>query len=79
MSDAATACAYCSTPLPESGRFCPNCGRSTARSNVEDPLIGQIIMGQFTVESRLGRGGWATVYLAHQMAMDRKVAIRSSV
>ena len=33
-------------------------------------------MGQFAVQRRLGRGGWATVYEAEQTTMDRQVAIK---
>ena len=33
-------------------------------------------LGQYDVAGELGRGGMATVYLAHEIALDRKVAIK---
>jgi len=35
-----------------------------------------VLMEQFAVLRKLGRGGWATVYEADQTTMDRKVAIK---
>ncbi|MDX2192387.1 MAG: protein kinase [Gemmatimonadales bacterium] len=32
--------------------------------------------GEYTIEKELGRGGMATVYLAHDTSLDRKVAIK---
>ena len=32
--------------------------------------------GEYRIEKELGRGGMATVYLAHDLALDRKVAIK---
>jgi serine/threonine protein kinase len=40
-----------------------------------DDLIGKTI-GQYTIESELGRGGMATVYRATQTSMNRSVAIK---
>lgn len=40
-----------------------------------DPMIGQIL-GQYEIESRLGEGGMASVYLAHQRSIGRQVAIK---
>ncbi len=34
-------------------------------------------IGQFRIESELGRGGMGVVYLAHDMKLDRQVAIKS--
>lgn len=33
-------------------------------------------LGEYDVHSELGRGGMATVFLAHEIALDRKVAIK---
>jgi serine/threonine protein kinase len=40
-----------------------------------DELVGQQI-GEFTVLERIGRGGMATVYRAHQQSMNRDVALK---
>jgi eukaryotic-like serine/threonine-protein kinase len=34
------------------------------------------LSGRYTVERELGRGGWATVYLAHDQKHDRQVAVK---
>jgi serine/threonine protein kinase len=41
----------------------------------DDPRIGKEIAG-YRVEKRIGKGGMGVVYLAHQMAMDRPVALK---
>ena len=33
-------------------------------------------LGEYEIQGELGRGGMATVYLAHEIALDRKVAIK---
>ena len=48
-----------------------------------DPWVGRRLgekgpdgLGRYEVGRRLGRGGWATVYLAHDHALDRDVALK---
>ena len=41
-----------------------------------DPMIGRVLDGRFTIESRLGAGSMGTVYRAKQHAMGRDVAIK---
>jgi uncharacterized protein YjdB/alpha-tubulin suppressor-like RCC1 family protein len=38
--------------------------------------LKQATLGEFEILRELGRGGMATVYLAHDIALDRKVAIK---
>ncbi|HEY2549696.1 MAG TPA: PASTA domain-containing protein [Streptosporangiaceae bacterium] len=40
------------------------------------PPAGQLLDGRYRVESRLARGGMATVYLATDTRLDRKVALK---
>lgn len=49
----------------------------------QDPGAAQLLellrgatLGEFEVYGELGRGGMATVFLAHEIALDRKVAIK---
>jgi serine/threonine protein kinase/alpha-tubulin suppressor-like RCC1 family protein/uncharacterized protein YjdB len=56
---------------------------ATNASDVEvDPQAGLIdelrraTLGEFDIAGELGRGGMATVFLAHEIALDRKVAIK---
>ncbi|WP_344587709.1 Stk1 family PASTA domain-containing Ser/Thr kinase [Actinomadura vinacea] len=45
-------------------------------ATVADPLIGQVLDGRYRIESRIARGGMATVYLARDTRLDRVVAIK---
>ncbi|MEU5989475.1 Stk1 family PASTA domain-containing Ser/Thr kinase [Spirillospora sp. NPDC047418] len=45
-------------------------------TTVEDPLVGQVLDGRYRIESRIARGGMATVYLARDLRLDRTVAIK---
>ncbi len=48
---------------------------SDANSELIDAAAAPIIAG-YRIESRIGRGGMATVYLARQLSLDRPVAIK---
>ncbi|TFD60223.1 Stk1 family PASTA domain-containing Ser/Thr kinase [Cryobacterium suzukii] len=41
-----------------------------------DPMIGRLIDGRYQVRSRIARGGMATVYLATDLRLERRVAIK---
>ncbi|MFA1547499.1 Stk1 family PASTA domain-containing Ser/Thr kinase [Actinomadura chokoriensis] len=41
-----------------------------------DPLVGQVLDGRYRIESRVARGGMATVYVARDLRLDRVVAIK---
>ena len=45
-------------------------------STSSDPLIGRLIDGRYQVRSRIARGGMATVYLATDLRLERRVAIK---
>ena len=40
------------------------------------PKLQTALEGHYTIERELGRGGWATVYLAHDARHDRPVALK---
>ena len=44
--------------------------------NSTDPLIGRLIDGRYQVRSRIARGGMATVYLATDLRLERRVALK---
>ena len=44
--------------------------------NSTDPMIGRLLDGRYQVRSRIARGGMATVYLATDLRLERRVAIK---
>ena len=45
-------------------------------ANTTDPMIGRLLDGRYQVRSRIARGGMATVYLATDLRLERRVAIK---
>ncbi len=48
----------------------------TVSVNTSDPMIGRLIDGRYQVRSRIARGGMATVYLATDLRLERRVAVK---
>jgi beta-lactam-binding protein with PASTA domain/tRNA A-37 threonylcarbamoyl transferase component Bud32 len=44
--------------------------------NSTDPMIGRLLDGRYQIRSRIARGGMATVYLADDLRLERRVAIK---
>jgi serine/threonine protein kinase len=54
----------------------PAAGPGTISDPAELEELRAATLGHYDVKGELGRGGMATVYLAHEVALDRKVAIK---
>ncbi len=76
-----SACARCQTPLDTGARYCQSCGLS-ASGELTAPLptllqvLRQSTLGEYEIIREIGQGGMATVFLAHEIALDRDVAIK---
>jgi predicted Ser/Thr protein kinase len=84
-------CAQCGTSVPDEAKFCQNCGSqvSDAEGQAEasasmdrqsfehmEQLLRDDTAGEFEIEGLLGKGGMAVVYLATEVHLARKVAIK---
>jgi hypothetical protein len=75
-------CHHCNAELPAEAKFCLSCGERVEQKTpapVADPLLealGKAIGFQYRIERLLGRGGMGAVYLAHELALERDVAIK---
>lgn|GEM_PF-895470 len=73
-------CPKCQKPVGSKSRFCKHCGASIV-AEVEDPSfskvrVGDVFEGKWRIESKLGQGGMGAVFLAHDIALERQVAIK---
>jgi serine/threonine protein kinase/uncharacterized protein YjdB/alpha-tubulin suppressor-like RCC1 family protein len=82
-------CPVCAGIVVDGDRFCGQCGSAQdgARPGHEpepepspwDEVVERLrkaTLGDFVISRELGRGGMAAVYLAHDIALNRKVAIK---
>jgi serine/threonine protein kinase len=84
-------CAGCGSPVPAGDRFCGTCGNPITGSAILsgegaagsfDPWVEllqklrQATLGEYDIKGELGRGGMAAVFLAHDLHLNRKVAIK---
>ena len=90
MAEATTllTCPHCAQPYTAGTRFCGHCGTditaalAAAATNSDVPrdevlqMLIETVIGEYDVYGLLGRGGMASVYLALDLALNRKVAIK---
>lgn len=79
-------CSKCKAPLAGSDRFCPKCGTARALTetvvvpaglgNAQAARLARATEGEFEIVRQLGLGAMGSVYLARDIALSRKVAIK---
>jgi len=86
------ACTSCGRQILPGDPSCPHCGTpadpsvpSDGLPSLDDPSspmadiverLRRATLGEFEIGRELGRGGMAAVFLAHEISLDRKVAIK---
>ena len=85
MTNGVVECFRCHTPIPESSKFCSTCGAdvsggdgptSTSSVDLVRERLQRLIEGEYRIERLLGKGGMGQVFLAHDLALEREVAIK---
>ena len=85
-----TTCGNCGQENGPGAAFCTQCGSKLASvpqyetvpvketdSSVQlVEMLRQVTLGEYEVLGEIGRGGMAFVYLAHDISLDRRVAIK---
>ncbi|HEX9108217.1 MAG TPA: serine/threonine-protein kinase, partial [Longimicrobiales bacterium] len=75
-ADGGMVCPSCSTEYPPGARFCLRDGLALQPRVQRSDLIGQIIAGRYQLLRNLGEGGMGRVFLAEQIKMGRKCAVK---
>src|SRR5258706_4310786 len=78
-------CLKCHTPLPDGSKFCLACGADVTgggtlgASTATDGLmqrLQRVVEGKYRVDRMVGKGGMGAVFLAHDLTLEREVAIK---
>lgn len=82
-------CHRCDIEIPEDARFCSGCGLDVDATtpmhaiggdvlspSTDLPVVRAALAGEYDVKEEIGRGGMATVFRAHEVALGREVAIK---
>jgi len=77
-SDLIGACTNCGANLYLGDRFCIECGQPIPHAADIELLtdLREVTLGEYDIVGVLGRGGMGLVYLAHEIMLNRKVAVK---
>ncbi|HEY4106853.1 MAG TPA: serine/threonine-protein kinase [Polyangiaceae bacterium] len=79
MGELRRRCAKCGESYAEGVIFCPRDGSALSQRAADsgpDPYLGQTIAGAFRLEALIGAGAVGRVYRAHQLGVERTVALK---
>src|SRR3954447_3719943 len=69
-------CPTCGRPLPEDGSPCPSCTLPSPDASAPAGAAPEgLVAGRYLLQRRLGRGAAKDVWLAHDLTLDRAVAL----
>ena len=80
------SCTQCGQNLSINARFCDRCGTPTPAGpglgdvdteGLQPIRAGDVLDAKWRIESKLGAGGMGSVFLAHDLQLDRKVAVKA--
>ncbi len=81
-----TQCVKCQASLPDNSRFCFACGADQTGSGGEagsesvienlQKRLQRLVQGKYEIKRLLGKGGMGAVFLAHDLTLEREVAIK---
>ncbi len=71
-------CQGCGTEYGQWPGKCPACGNteSIRLNQQEDHLVGRVVKSKFKIIKKLGQGGMGAVYLAEQVGIGQKLALK---
>ncbi|MBN2345733.1 MAG: protein kinase, partial [Candidatus Aminicenantes bacterium] len=69
-------CANCRAQIPEDGDHCSRCGWRVPSERARFSELNRIFSGRYDFQHLLGIGGFAEVYLARDVLLDRLVAVK---
>jgi serine/threonine protein kinase len=78
-------CLKCHTPLPDGSKFCYACGADVTGGGTMGAAGGtdgllqrlqRLVEGKYKIERMVGKGGMGAVFLAHDLTLEREVAIK---
>jgi len=72
------SCPTCGTDILAGDRFCGGCGAPVPAAAEAELLadLQRVTLGEHDIRGILGRGGMGLVYLAHDISLNKKVAIK---